>query len=614
MDLLFSPIRAIQDWIGDALSGDDSIQSQRSLGIVSILTFPVRLLWGFAVFMVQAWTTSRNNIAFIRGMPALAILAFTPFLIWVLNNYSRQISLSPTMGYHQMHRRNGNFEAAKLFSSKMVQLKPESKEFKYLLAEDIGQLGDLDAAKRMMSFLAGSLDDELAAMASGESLLPAIDPESEADEPEGLSGDSLLAQGDVDDEDEDEDEGREEEETDSFARAHVWLSQQLLREQQLNGFDEKRNDLAMAHLRAAIKLDPDDMTAKLNLVQLYDSRAQQIGEGNEGYRENLELSRGVLRQITAYKEFFNIQQVLAMPRLVEVNVKLGDEVAAKRALDRMTGKVTRLARLNPTFFEIWNSLVRSAVAVKDYDKALDFIKEGRRAATEEARPRLTQLASLISLQNADDFPDLENEEHFRKRLFALCKAIASNPRDTQIYDRLMDYIDIDQGGPQRDSWLRNSILDSPISGVCHIILGMRELARDNIVQGQAHWDIAQQQFGSTEFVVHRLLSVAVRRDKKYIEGQMVTKAIEMFPDQTMLYETRGTINKMAGEYEVALQDFEYVVKKSPESLSIHKHLADCYAEIGQSDKAQIHQARVREILDALDEKDREIYEAALESL
>ena len=118
VDILFSPFKAVSDWVGDAVSGNDGIRDEGGFNFVKFLTLPFRLLWGFLVFMVQAWTTSRNGIAFLRGLPAFAILAMTPFLVWVFTNYARQISLSPTIGYHAMHLRNGALEDAKMFAQK----------------------------------------------------------------------------------------------------------------------------------------------------------------------------------------------------------------------------------------------------------------------------------------------------------------------------------------------------------------------------------------------------------------------------------------------------------------------------------------------------------------
>ncbi len=586
MDILLTPFRSVQDWIGDTISGDDSFRGGNGNSIVRIFTFPLRLLWGFAVFMVQAWPTSRNGIAFLRGLPAFAILAFTPFLIWVLSNYSKQISLGPTMGYHEMHVRNDAHGNALLFAKKLVDLKPDSSEYKYLMAEDIDRTGDNAEAIRIMQYIAGGIEiDKVVAASNDDQAGLEETPASGSDTP-----------------------GK-------FAAAHVWLAKQLIRKQRTEIFDEARNTLAMDHLIAAVAADPENIRAKVNLVDLYLVRADELEEGSEDYIENLTLARQSLEALTAFENFNRMEQVLAMPTLVEVCVKLGDDVGARRALNEASTKVTRIARLNPEIYEIWFSLVQSAVALKDYERANEFIKTGYQSVkTQDTRRKIMQLASLVYIQNADDFTDTTVEGNFRLRLFALCKAIATNPRDVKIYARLVEYIDTDVNEKERDVWLRNSILDCPIPGVVHIIIGTRELLRGDVVAGKISWDIAQHQFGTTEFVTHRLLSIAVRKDPKFGAGKLLDTALLLFPDQYMLYETRGAIKKGQGLYEEAIEDFEIVVEKMDDLITVHKHLADCYEEVGDAEKAAFHATRVSEILNQVDQKERELYEKVLNDL
>lgn len=599
IDILFAPIRAIQDWFGDAVSGGDSFDGGQGNIFVRILTLPFRLLWGFLVFMVQAWTTSRDGIAFLRGLPAFAILAFTPFLVWVFNNYSRPITLGPTIGYHTMHRRNGADASALLFSQKLVQLKPESKQFKYMLAEDIDRNGDSAEAVRIMRYLAGSTD---------------IDSTKSTAIEAGVDSDDSEA---------------EEAESERFAQAHIWLSQRLIRKQRLEGFDEERNEKAMEHLRAAIDADPENIRAKVNLVDLYLTRAREKEEGSAEHLDNLRLAQKSLEELTAYQDFYRMEQVLAVPQLVDACVKLGDEAKARRVLNNAAAKVTRIARLNPEIYEIWFALVQSAVALKDYNRANEFIKTGYdNVKTQETRRRIMQLASLVHIQNADDFLDTSIEQNFRLRLFALCKAIATNPRDVMTYDRLVEYLDIEGDQSERDVWLRNSILDCPIPGVVHILIGTRELLRGDVVAGKSSWDIAQHQFGTTEFVTHRLLSVAIRKNPEYGEGNLLDTALLLFPDQHMLYETRGVIKKERassledqGEsqasqetYNDAIDDFLIVLEKVPDLITVHKHLKDCYSKVGNATDASIHEQRVAELLDKVDAKQRELYEKVLNQL
>ena len=601
IDILLAPVKAIQDSISDGLSGDESFRGSEGNIFSRVVTFPFRLLWGFLVFMVQAWTTSRNGIAFLRGFPAFAILIVTPFLIWALNNYANPISLGPTMGYHSMHLRNQAFDNALLFSRKLVNLKPESKDYKYLLAEDLDRNGDNVEATRIMKYLAGSTDIEVATT-----------KEQDGTEQDGTDQDDTASN-----------------EPEKYAQAHVWLSQQLIRKQRIEGFDEDRNTRAMEHLRAAIDADPQNIRAKVNLVDLYLTRARDEEEGSEAHTENLKLAKGSLEALTEFENFNRMEQVLAMPQLVDVCMKLDDKIGAQRTLNDAEKKVVGIARLNPEIYEIWFSLVQCAVALQDYDRANEFIRTGyQNVKTEETRRRIMQLASLVHIQNADDYKDTTTEEAFRKRLFALCKAITTNPRDVKIYDRLVEYIDVDLDAEQRDVWLRNSISDCPIPGVVHILIGTRELLRGDVVAGKTSWDIAQHQFGTTEFVTHRLLSIAIRKRPEYGESNLLSTALLLFPDQYMLYETRGAIKKNTAVelldqgkkqeamtmFRDAIEDFKTVLKKVPDLITVHQHLKDCYEYIGDSANMAIHADRVQELLELIDQKQRELYERVLDEL
>jgi tetratricopeptide (TPR) repeat protein len=193
---------------------------------------------------------------------------------------------------------------------------------------------------------------------------------------------------------------------------------------------------------------------------------------------------------------------------------------------------------------------------------------------------------------------------------------------------MVEYLDVEVDAEKRDVWLRNSILDCPIPGVVHIVVGAREMLRDDVDAGRVHWDIAKHQFGTTEFVTHRLLSVAIHKDAKYGEGKLLDAALLLFPDQYMLYETRGAIKKreamllerQKGEegarqkFEEAIDDFKIVVEKMPTLITTNKHLQDCYEKIGDLKNMAIHAERVQETLDKVDEKQRELYQKVLDGL
>ncbi len=418
-------------------------------------------------------------------------------------------------------------------------------------------------------------------------------------------------------------------ETKEVDEAEVLLARQLIRKNREEGFDESRHQQALELLLAAIDADAENLRAKVNLVDLYLVRDKSLEDGTDPKIENLKHALKWLESITADENFTQMEQVLAMPQLVNVYVMLGEEAKAKQALSAASSKLLTIAKKNPEIYEIWFSLVQCATVVKDYEMANEFIKTAYQTVkTQEVRRKVMQLASLVYIQNADDFKDISTEANFRNRLFALCKAIAMNPRDVKIYDRMVEYLDVEVDAEKRDVWLRNSVLDCPIPGVVHILIGARSLLRDNVNEGKAHWDIAKQQFGTTEFVTHRLLSIAIRKNPKCGEGKLLDGAILLFPDQYMLYETRGTIKKREAmlllgqqnqqaakqKFEEAIEDFKIVVEKVPTLITANKHLADCYEKIGDTDNMAIHTKRVSDALDKVDEKKRQLYQKVLDKM
>jgi beta-lactamase regulating signal transducer with metallopeptidase domain/tetratricopeptide (TPR) repeat protein len=417
--------------------------------------------------------------------------------------------------------------------------------------------------------------------------------------------------------------------TEEVHEAGVQLAQQLIRKNRADGFDEFRHAHALELLRDAIDANPENIRAKVNLVDLYLTRARSLEQGSKLNVENLKQALKWLESLTAVKKFTRMEQVLAMPQLVYVYDKLGEDAKAEHAVVVASHQSLAIAKLNPDIYEIWFSMVQCATVVKDYELANEFIRTAYQSVTkQEIRQKLLQLSSLIYLQNADDFIDISTEKNFRKRLYALCKAISTNPRDVKIYDRLTEYLDVEVDPDRRDVWLRNSIIECPIPGVVHILIGAREILRGDVVAGKTNWEIGQHQFGTMEFVTHRLLSVAIRKHPKYGEGKLLDTAISVAPNQYMLYETRGVIKKREAillsakqnqegareKFDEAIEDLKVVVEKMPELITANKHLQDCYEKIGDVDNVAVHTKRVQDKLDKVDEERRALYEKVLDDL
>ena len=561
------------------LRGDDSIRETTESSFLTVLWFPFRLIWGFLVFMIQAWSTSRSGFAFLRGMPALGILLVVPILSWAFDHYYKKVSLGPAVGYHQYYRGNQKIEDAKLFSQKMMSLEPTNTQFKYLHAENLAAVPESrDEGVRMMEWLARGED--------GEELS------------KGIAESNAVY----------------------HAQANVWLSRKVLEEQRRYGFTEERNALAMKYLESA---SSDDVLARRNLADLYLSRAMRLKETDpEKYRQNLGFAKSELEDLTKYEAFSNLAQVNSMPKLIFICNELGEDEEAANYFQVAKQKIGRLTEFKTDMIQLWVTMVKCAIGVKDYDSAIEIMEEGfRTVKTPEARKQMQQLASLIYLTKADDFNNLEDEESFRERLYALCLAIRTNRGQLEIYQRLVDYIDVNKGSPQRDVWLRNMTTDSPSPNVVHIILGMRNLIKGDVVEARARWNIAKNQFAADEIIVY-LLEVAVRQKREIGSPELVSKTFELLPRQYALYRTRAHAARNAQDYEQAIADFEAALKDYFQSRSDKETLAemktrefliDCYQKVGNEEKARFHRAITDAQFVKLGPKDQELITKLLES-
>ena len=162
-------------------------------------------------------------------------------------------------------------------------------------------------------------------------------------------------------------------------------------------------------------------------------------------------------------------------------------------------------------------------------------------------------------------------------------------------------------------WLRDSILGCPNPAVIHVILGMQQIKAGNFVQGQKHWRIADQQFELSQFIVNNMIELAVTdMPDEFVEIlDMITVALELFPDQSYLYHTRGMYYEKHKQYPEAIEDLEYVIEKLPNLFTARKLLLDCYKATNEDEKAELVQVEIDRMIRELDETQRAAIEAFL---
>ena len=89
-----------------------------------------------------------------------------------------------------------------------------------------------------------------------------------------------------------------------------------------------------------------------------------------------------------------------------------------------------------------------------------------------------------------------------------------------------------------------------------MLLGMREISKGNISEGEKHWRIAERQFEGTQIIINNLIDVAVNERPKEFNHllDMITLGIELFPNQPNFYQTRGVYLMKQGAFENAIDD------------------------------------------------------------
>ncbi len=572
-EFLTRPFRAVGGFFNDRMSGRDSINSEQSLlaNLVGWVTFPFQFLLAFAVFMVQSWATSRLLKAFVAGLPAVLVVSAFLAALWTANFFKDSLSVQASQAYfYNFLQESPDLpDNARIFAEKLVGLKPQDPEKRY-------QLG---LAREMCDDIEGALD-----------IMTSLAPE-------------------------DEDRA-------GFSNAHVWLAQYYLRTQRLPLEKQERESKMVRHLERAIEGNSENAMAHMSLANYYETVANEFERGSPEYVSNLEIAIGHVKEIIGKnEEIVDMNQIRAIRSLVQLQIAVDRRGEAASELRSELNRIEPIARNNPDVYEIWHTLVSCAVYLEDYKEANRIIESGYQLAqSPEVRNRFVNLASEVFCEQADKFTDMTNRGQYGRRLALLCKAVELHPRNQGVYTDLVEFVAAKSNPDFNESWLRESIIGDetlrPNPGVIHALLGVLQSSRGNVLEGQQHWRIGQEQLRNADFIVNNLIAVAA---SNYAEDfpniqDVVTLAIELFPDQALLYQTRGELFKNQERYEDAIADLEVAAAKLPNLLSVRQQLIDCYEAIGRLDQANDQKLVVEDILSQLDINQRRQYEQAMKRM
>ncbi|MEM7786075.1 MAG: hypothetical protein AAF623_22195, partial [Planctomycetota bacterium] len=455
----------------------------------SSLLLPFGLFAAFLAFMVQAWPTTRSSRAFLLAVPVMAILlvALTPFFVEellksFLFNENKKIEVNRAYYLRQVQEFPDRPWDAEMFARKLVTLKPEDPANRYLLGLA------LENCDRIIETL-----DIMTSLAS-------------VNQP-------------------------------GYASAHVWLAEYYAREN-VNLPPSEKTRLRKTHLELAIESEPDNQFALTKLAEFHRQRADMQENGTDAWLSEVTLAMGYLKQVS--EGDINVLQISAIGELGELLLQTEPSEKVNRLMSAQLIQLEPIARRNPDEIRIWQTMVKCAVSMKDYSRALDIVKKGfELARRKDVKRDIIRLSSFIYLSSAKDYQDLTQKDDYLGRFRQLAEAIRVNPIELAAYTQILKYIvdgpdeSTDPTNPTvNDIWLADALVGSRSPAVVHALLGVRKIALGELEAGRKHWVIAKESGPQSRLVVDNLVRLAESIYSDQIPNlfDMITLAIEMYPE------------------------------------------------------------------------------------
>ena len=577
LETLFYPFTATRDWFSDGLSGDDRIRDPDGgpfSAIVSILTLPFRLLFAFAVFMVQAWTTSRKGRAFVLGLPAVGTVAICSVLAWGVTFYYNKLTLGRTARYYQYYAGEDKVdsESVLIFAKKLNALKPEDEGTQFTLGEALEADGQHLKAVSLMEDLG----------------------------PEDKPG---------------------------LINAHLWLARNYQKEQISSSEKDEFDALSAKHLELVVEKDPSNLNAQLSLAAQYQIRsavAKKAGD-DAGSIENLEKAEKALENVInpmfaekASERQMSMGQILQIPRLLTIKRALGNEDNAMEKFDELFEEVLKKSQNFPDEIrlKIFVALRDTAISVKDYDRAVKIMQQAFQTFDDsQLKQAFVRSSAQVFLLKADQHTNFDDRDDFLAHISAIGRSLNANPAEREAYRRLLNVIVKTKDSDQNLVWLKESLLDSSKLSLTHLLIGFNMIREGDIQDGKSHWKIAFRLERIAQTILNNIIDVASSDKEGRVENMLDVNliALEMF-DQPMLYQSLGMNYFRRNEYQEAIKNFEAALELQPALIRSHYHLVECYEALGNTEKAQFNQQKLDEFFAKLPPGQREEIKKRMKNL
>lgn len=567
MDLLFSPYHVIRQFFSDFID-DEKFHVEKSLfqKVMALISVPFNVVYGMLAFVVTTWPTSRDSYAFLKALPVLAVLGTFGLALLLADFISTEAKrIGRNRGYIEYHVSNDTPEYCEMFARKLIKIKPE-QEYIYQLGLAYHRNSEHEKAYDVMRSLA---------------------PDNET----------------------------------GFSMAHSWLAQHYSTDGASRFDTEERDRLISSHLQSAIEADPENQMAHFSMAMFHLRESAEFEEGSPEHRALkeqavVEFEKVVNAKVRGITRF----QLVSIPKRLELKIELTENTKdLKTELSQEIIRLQPLADIYPDEIDIRSTMVRCATLMEDYNRALAIVREGYQlASNDESRRKIVGLASMVYLERAGKFEDMTDFEQYRARIQTLCEAVKANPAEKLIYLKLLEFVGTVpvSEGILNNEWLDRSLTGCKAPAILHCLIGLRELSAGNVLAGEKHWRIAEQQFVNSKFVINNLLDVAAVEKPEEFENlmDMISLGIEMFKEQPLFYRTRGIYLTSLGKYLEAIPDLLYASEKLPNVVDVYEHLITCYQNTNQQELVTEQRLLLESKLGDMNEAERKRMEQVISKI
>ena len=570
LEFLGSPFRTIKYFFRDLSKVDERLEDRSIIvRLLAFATIPLQLLGGFLSLMLQNWPTSRSGIAAIASIPAFFTL-LSLLGAWVVADYVRSDTkrIGANQAYYNFNV--ANFpdapESALAFAKKLVDIDPEDIDLKFQLGRAHFSAGN--------PFLANDI-------------MKSIAP--------------------------DDDEG--------YLNAHVWRANYVVKDKSPEEL-KVAIGLAQKHLKTAMALDPESLSGKARLANLYMSYANNLQNDQSAERLDYlvkadEKYREIIEDKSSNRDNSSVQistlpaSVLARKQLEAIDP---ETYSVETEINRVTNSINSLLkvaiRFNPDSLQLWLLLINAASEIRQFDLAVDIADQGiKHTGSQETAVGLVKAKSLVLRKAALSINKFDDYNSYKNRFVYLCEAVRAAPQEGANYVLLLQFIGNENEKPTIQvarklglaepgdavpinlDWLHQTCVETKYTGFLCTLIGLHEFHLGNTEAALKNWNVAQQFDPLTRDFISKLFEVLLyaKLDKLDNFETMLSKSLLIYPEASRIRLLRGTYYTNEKKFQAAIDDFRALLTSNPQELLLHHKIKSCYEFMGQRRAAEEEQ-------------------------